>query len=50
MKQPTNKPATNPGYNNPTEDIKNIEFTNSAIEKLKIEDFKINQMVHSRTF
>ena len=42
MKQPTNKPATNLGHNNPPEDIKSIEFTNSAIEKLKVDnlDFK----------
>ena len=33
MKQPTNKPATNLDHNNPPEDIKSIEFTNSAIEK-----------------
>jgi hypothetical protein len=37
MKQPTNKPATNLDHNNPPEDIKSIEFTNSAIEKLKVE-------------
>ena len=42
MKQPTNKPATNLDHNNPPEDIKSIEFTNSAIEKLKVDnlDFK----------
>ena len=34
MKQPTNKPATNLDHNNPPEDIKSIEFTNSAIESL----------------
>ena len=36
MKQPTNKPATNLDHNNPPEDIKSIEFTNSAIERLKV--------------
>ena len=42
MKQLTNKPATILGHNNPPEDIKSIEFTNTAIEKLKVEnlDFK----------
>ena len=35
MKQPTNKPATNLDHNNPPEDIKSIEFTNSAIESKK---------------
>ena len=42
MKQPTNKPATILGHNNPPEDIKSIEFTNTAIEKLKVDnlDFK----------
>ena len=38
MKQPTNKPATNLGHNKPPVTIKSIEFTNSAIEKLKIDD------------
>ena len=38
MKQPTNKPATNLGHNNPPEDIKSIEFTNSAIEKLRVDN------------
>jgi len=37
MKKPTDKLATNLGHNNPPEDIKSIEFTNSAIEKLKVE-------------
>ena len=38
MKQPTDKLATNLGHNNPPEDIKSIEFTNSAIEKLKVDN------------
>jgi len=38
MKKPTDKLATNLGHNNPPEDIKSIDFTNSAIEKLKIDD------------
>ena len=38
MKKPTDKLSTFLGHNNPPEDIKSIEFTNSAIEKLKIDD------------
>ena len=38
MKKTTNKLSTNLGHNNPPENIKSIEFTNSAIEKLKIDD------------
>ena len=38
MKQRSKKQIKNLGHNNPPEDIKNIEFTNSAIEKLKIDD------------
>ena len=38
MKQPTNKPATNLDHNNPPEDIKSIEFTNSAIDKLEVDN------------
>ena len=30
MKKPTDKLATNLGHNNPPEDIKSIEFTNSV--------------------
>ena len=36
IKKPTDKLATNLGHNNPPEDIKSIEFTNSAIDKLKV--------------
>ena len=38
MKKPTDKLATNLGHNNPPEDIKSIEFTNSAIDKLKVDN------------
>ena len=38
MKKPTDKLSTNLGHNNPPEDIKSIEFTNSAIEKLKVDN------------
>ena len=38
MKKTTNKLSTNLGNNNLPEDIKSIDFTNSAIEKLKIDD------------
>ena len=38
MKQHTEKLMKNLGHNNPPEDIKSIEFTNTAIEKLKIDD------------
>ena len=37
MKQPTDKLMINLGHNNPPVTIKSIEFTNSAIEKLKKE-------------
>jgi len=42
MKQPTEKHLNNLGHNNPPATIKSIDFTNSAIEKLKVEelDFK----------
>jgi len=36
MKKPTNKLATNLGHNNPPVNIKSIDFTNSAIDKLKV--------------
>ena len=38
MKQRSKKQIKNLGHNNPPEDIKNIEFTNTAIEKLKVDD------------
>jgi hypothetical protein len=38
MKQPTDKLMINLGHNNPPVTIKSIEFTNSAIEKLKIDN------------
>ena len=38
MKQHIKKQINNLGHNNPPEDIKSIEFTNSAIEKLKVEE------------
>ncbi len=38
MKKTNNKLSTNLGNNNLPEDIKSIDFTNSAIEKLKIAD------------
>ena len=38
MKRLIHKPTINLGHNNPPEDIKSIEFTNSAIEKLKIDN------------
>ena len=38
MKQPTEKHLNNLGHNNPPVTIKSIEFTNSAIEKLKIDN------------
>ena len=41
MKQPTNKPATNLDHNNPPEDIKSIEFTNSAIESLLLSRIRL---------
>jgi len=45
MKQPTNKPATNLDHNNPAEGIKSIEFTNSAIEKLKVENLDFGNKI-----
>ena len=36
MKKPTYKLSTNLGYNNPTEDIKSIDFINLKIYTLKI--------------
>ena len=38
MKKHTDKLATNLGRNNPPGDIKSIEFTNSVIEKLKVDN------------
>ena len=38
VKQRSKKQSKNLGHNNPPEDIKSIEFTNTAIEKLKIDD------------
>jgi len=38
MKQPTEKHLNNLGHNNPPVTIKSIEFTNSAIEKLNIDN------------
>ena len=38
MKKHIKKQITNLGHNNPPEDIKSIEFTNSAIEKLNIDN------------
>ena len=38
MKQPTEKLIKNLGHNNPPVKIKSIEFTNSAIDKLKIDN------------
>ena len=38
MKQPTDKHVINLGHNNPPVKIKSIDFTNSAIEKLKVDD------------
>jgi len=38
MKKTTNKLSTNLGHNNPPVKIKSIEFTNSAIDKLKIDN------------
>jgi len=36
MKKPTDKISTNLGHNNPTEDIKSIDFINLKIYTLKI--------------
>ena len=38
MKQPTKKLMKNLGHNNPPVNPKSIDFTNSAIEKLKVDD------------
>jgi len=38
MKKTTNKLSTNLGHNNPPVKIKSVEFTNSAIDKLKIDN------------
>ena len=38
MKQPTKKLMKNLGHNNPPVNPKSIDFTNSAIEKLKIDN------------
>ncbi len=38
MKKLTNKPATFLGHNNPPVNPKSMDFTNSAIEKLKLDD------------
>jgi len=38
MKQPTEKHLNNLGHNNPPVTIKSIEFTNSAIKKLNIDN------------
>jgi len=45
MKKPTDKLATNVGHNNPPEDIKSIEFTNSAIEKLKVDNLDFGNKI-----
>jgi hypothetical protein len=43
MKRLIYKPTINLGHNNPPVNPKSIDFTNSAIEKLKVDciDFKI---------
>ena len=41
MKKPTDKLATNLDHNNPPEDIKSIEFTNSAIESLLLSRIRL---------
>jgi len=40
MKQPTKKLMKNLGHNNPPVNPKSIDFTNSAIEKLKINNLE----------
>ena len=46
MKRLIQKPIINLGHNNPPVNPKSLEFTNSAIEKLKIEDLDFG----NRTF
>ena len=57
MKKPTDKLSTFLGHNNPPEDIKSIEFTNSAIESLLLSRIrlilnyeKINSTFHRPVF
>ena len=38
MKRLIHKPTINLGHNNPPVNPKSIDFTNSAIEKLKVDD------------
>jgi hypothetical protein len=38
MKRLIHKPTINLGHNNPSVNPKSIDFTNSAIEKLKVDD------------
>ena len=45
VKQHTDKHLINLGHNNPPEDIKNIEFTKTAIEKLKVDDLDFGKKV-----
>ena len=44
MKQRIKKQINNLGHNNPPEDIKSIEFTNSAIERLKVKDLDFDKI------
>jgi len=47
MKRLIHKPTINLGHNNPPVNLKSIDFTNSAIEKLKVEcfiNFQLSQL------
>jgi len=45
MKQPTEKLMKNLGHNNPPVNPKSIDFTNSAIEKLKVDNLDFSWLL-----
>jgi hypothetical protein len=49
MKRLIHKPTINLGHNNPPVNLKSIDFTNSAIEKLKVDCIKKIKLMYAYT-